>query len=112
MLSGQGVGACTQPTPIETSYPGNSYPDPLNVPIKVNTRVANLLSMSERGDGAPTTKMPVIFGMLTTELEMYRDTLDAVLKSDLAAVNVEVSRLERPVIDPTYAKAEGCVVVP
>ena len=33
-------------------------------------------------------------------------------KSDLAAVNVEVSRLKRTVIDPTYAKAEGCVVVP
>ena len=30
-----------------------SNQDPLNFPIKVNNRLANLLSMSERGDGRP-----------------------------------------------------------
>src|SRR3712207_6865551 len=32
--------------------------DPLNFPIRVNNRLANLLAMSERGDGRPTTNMP------------------------------------------------------
>ena len=86
--------------------------DPLNFPIKVNNRMANLLSMSERGDGAPTTNMPEIFGILTKELKGYTDRLDIVWKTDLAAVNKELTRLKLPLIDPSCVKAEGCVVTP
>jgi len=86
--------------------------DPLNFPIKVNNRLANLLSMSERGDGAPTTNMPEIFGILNKELKVYQDRLDVVWKTDLAAVNKELARLKLPLIDPNCAKAEGCVVTP
>ena len=86
--------------------------DPLNFPIKVNNRLANLLSMSERGDGRPTTYMPEIFGILSTELKGYTDRLDQVWKTDLAAVNRELARLKLPAIDPACAKAEGCAVVP
>lgn len=86
--------------------------DPLNFPIKVNNRIANLLSMSERGDGAPTTNMPEIFGILTKELKGYTDRLDIVWKTDLVAVNKELTRLKLPLIDPNCAKAEGCVVTP
>jgi photosystem II stability/assembly factor-like uncharacterized protein len=86
--------------------------DPLNFPIKVNNRIANLLSMSERGDGAPTTNMPVILNILTTELKGYTDRLEQVWKTDLVAVNRELARLKLPALDPNCAKAEGCAVVP
>lgn len=86
--------------------------DPLNFPIRVNNRIANLLSMSERGDGPPTTNLPVIFNILTTELRGYTTELDRVWTRDLAAVNRELARLKLPALDPNCAKAEGCVVTP
>jgi hypothetical protein len=66
--------------------------DPLNFPIKVNNRLANLLSMSERGDGRPSTFMPEIFEILSTELKGYTTKLNAVWASDLAAVNRELQQ--------------------
>ena len=39
--------------------------DPLNFPIKVNNRLANLMSMAERGDGRPGNMMPEIFNILS-----------------------------------------------
>jgi hypothetical protein len=86
--------------------------DPLNFPIKVNNRLANLLSMSERGDGRPSTFMPEIFGILSTELKGYTDTLAKVWATDLAAVNRELARLKLPAIDPSCAKAAGCTPTP
>ncbi|MFN8580323.1 MAG: hypothetical protein U0163_05005 [Gemmatimonadaceae bacterium] len=86
--------------------------DPLNFPIKVNNRLATLLSMAERGDGRPTNNMPAIFDILSTELRGYTTRLDAVWKTDLAAVNAELSRLKLPPLDPQCAKVEGCTVVP
>ena len=41
-----------------------SNQDPLNFPIKVNNRLANLLSMSERGDGRPGEGMVAVFGVM------------------------------------------------
>ncbi|MCU0648066.1 MAG: glycosyl hydrolase [Gemmatimonadaceae bacterium] len=86
--------------------------DPLNFPIKVNNRLANLLSMSERGDGRPSTFMPEIFGILSVELKGYTDTLAKVWATDLAAVNRELARLKLPAIDPSCAKAAGCAPTP
>jgi hypothetical protein len=86
--------------------------DPLNFPIKVNNRLANLLYMAERGDGRPTTNMPEIFGILSTELKGYTTRLDSIWKTDLVAVNKELARLNLPPLDPNCAKAEGCPVVP
>ncbi|MBK6457572.1 MAG: glycosyl hydrolase [Gemmatimonadetes bacterium] len=98
----------------ETVYQvrNQSGQDPLNFPIKVNNRLANLLAMSERGDGRPTTNMPEIFGILSTELKGYTTKLEQVWKVDLAAVNKELARLNLPAIDPNCPKAEGCTVVP
>ncbi|MEO6447509.1 MAG: glycosyl hydrolase, partial [Gemmatimonadaceae bacterium] len=86
--------------------------DPLNFPIRVNNRLANLLSMSERGDGRPTTNMPEIFTILSTELKGYTDTLDRVWKTDLVAVNKELARLNLPPLDPGCVQVAGCGVVP
>ena len=86
--------------------------DPLNFPIRVNNRLANLLSMSERGDGRPTTNMPEIFGILTTELKGYTDRLTQVWRTDLEAVNKELARLNLPLLDPKCEKVEGCAPTP
>ena len=86
--------------------------DPLNFPIKVNNRLATLLSMAEKGDGRPVSGMPAIFGILKTELKGYTDRLDRVWKTDLAQFNGELKRLRLPPVDPHCAKDEGCVVTP
>ena len=82
--------------------------DPLNFPIKVNNRLANLLSMSERGDGRPTNNMPEIFGILTTELKTYTDQLAQLWRTELVAVNRELARAKLPPLDPNCAVATGC----
>ncbi len=87
--------------------------DPLNFPIKVNNRLANLVSMAERGDGAPTNNMGEIFGILSTELKVYETQLQKVYATDLVAVNAALARLRLPLLDPACAKvAEACTLVP
>ena len=86
--------------------------DPLNFPIKVNNRLANLLSMTERGDGRPTNNMPEIFGILSTELAGYEARLAQVWKTDLAATNAELARLGLPLLDPACAEVKGCAAKP
>ena len=86
--------------------------DPLNFPIKVNNRLATLLSMAERGDGRPTTNMPEIFTILSNEFKGYSDRLAMVWKTDLAAANKELARLSLPSMDPQCVKVEGCGAVP
>ena len=86
--------------------------DPLNFPIKVNNRLANLMSMAERGDGAPINSMPEIFGILSTELKGYMDQLAKVYRTDLVTVNKELLRLRLAPIDPQCEKAAGCAAIP
>ncbi len=86
--------------------------DPLNFPIKVNNRLANLLSMSERGDGPPNNNWEGIYGILSAELKGYTDALARIYKTDLVAVNSELSRLRLAPLDPSCAKVEGCTAVP
>ncbi|MBI3983386.1 MAG: glycosyl hydrolase [Gemmatimonadetes bacterium] len=88
-----------------------SNQDPLNFPIRVNNRLANLMSMAERGDGRPTNNMSEIFTILTTELKGYTDRLGQVWARDLRAVNAELSRLGLPPLDPRCVKVEGCPVM-
>ena len=74
--------------------------DPLNFPIRVNNRLANLMSMAERGDGRPGNNMMEIFTILSDELQGYLDSLAEVWSTDLAAVNTELERLGLPALDP------------
>ncbi len=83
--------------------------DPLNFPIKVNNRLANLLAMAERGDGRPGNMMPEIFDILATELKAYTDRLEEIWRTDLAGVNAELVRLGLVPLDPRCDKPEGCV---
>jgi hypothetical protein len=86
--------------------------DPLKFPIKVNNRLATLLSMAERGDGAPTSNMPEILGILSTELKAYTDRLAVVWATDLKAVNKELARLKLAPLDPNCLRVEGCALTP
>ncbi len=77
-----------------------SNQDPLNFPIKVNNRIANLLSMVERGDGAPNDGMREVFDIMVAELAGYTARLQEVWETDLAAVNAELQRLGLEPLDP------------
>jgi len=67
--------------------------DPLNFPIKVNNRLASLLSIVTRGDARPIGNAPAIFKDLTAELKVQTDALDKILATDLVATNAELTRL-------------------
>jgi photosystem II stability/assembly factor-like uncharacterized protein len=71
--------------------------DPLNFPIKINNRLASLLSVVNRGDGRPIGNAPVIFKDLVAELKAETDRLAQVLSRDLAPFNAEAARLK---LDP------------
>lgn len=87
--------------------------DPLNFPIKVNNRLATLMSMTERGDGAPTNNLPEIYEILNTELKGYTDALAKVWATDLAAVNSELARLKLIPLDPGCENTSArCGLVP
>jgi photosystem II stability/assembly factor-like uncharacterized protein len=86
--------------------------DPLNFPIRVNNRLANLLSMAERGDGPPGTYMPEILSILSKELSGYQASLEKVWKVDLTAVNAELARLKLPPLDPKCTVVTGCSATP
>ncbi|MEQ1690067.1 MAG: glycosyl hydrolase [Gemmatimonas sp.] len=114
-LKTTGATLKTNATGVEESVyqvRNQSGQDPLNFPIKVNNRLANLLSMSERGDGPPGTYMPEILDILSKEFKGYKDRLQTIWKTDLLAVNKELARLKLPPLDPTCAKVEGCTAVP
>jgi hypothetical protein len=86
--------------------------DPLNFPIKVNNRLATLLSMNEQGDGRPTNNMDDIFGILTRELTGYETELRQVWSTDLVRVNRELGRLDLPPLDPQCTEVKGCAARP
>ena len=64
-----------------------SNQDPLNFPIKVNNRLANLLSMSERGDGRPGSGMYDVFEVMVGRLGGVLGRLGGVWGEELVEVN-------------------------
>ena len=82
--------------------------DPLNFPIKVNNRLANLLAMAQRGDGPPNAGMRDIFRILSAELAGYTAQLSGTWRDELPRVNRELARLALPPVDPRCEKSEGC----
>ncbi|MGD8815594.1 MAG: glycosyl hydrolase [Acidobacteriota bacterium] len=80
--------------------------DPLNFPIKVNNRLANLLGMVQDGDGAPNDGMREVFGIMVEELNGYTDRLQQIWDTDLAALNGELQRLGLDPVDPNDESIE------
>ncbi|MEA3247178.1 MAG: glycosyl hydrolase [Gemmatimonadota bacterium] len=86
--------------------------DPLNFPIRINNRLANLLSMVQRGDGAPLANWPSLFEEYKKVLKVQTDRMAKVYATDLTAFNAELKRLGLPVINPPCATGQACTVVP
>jgi hypothetical protein len=74
--------------------------DPLNFPIKVNNRLANLLSMVERGDGGPNDGMREVFRIMVEELDGYTGTLQGIWAGELVTLNRTLARLGLEPVDP------------
>ena len=75
--------------------------DPLNFPIKLNNRLASLLSVVSRGDGRPIGNAEPIFKDLVAELKALAAEFAQVVARDLAAFNVEAKRAG---LEPIAAK--------
>ncbi|MEW5982485.1 MAG: glycosyl hydrolase [Acidobacteriota bacterium] len=71
-------------------YRNQSNQDPLNFPIRVNNKLAALQGVVEAGDGRPTEQSRVVFKALSGRLDEQLATLDALVKTDLAALNKEL----------------------
>ena len=86
--------------------------DPLNFPIRINNRLANLLRMVTAGEGRPTNNLPALYDEYVKLLKVQTDRKDKVFSIDLKAFNAELKRLGMIPVDPKCAKAEGCSFVP
>ena len=82
-----------------------SNQDPLNFPIKVNNRLANLLSMSERGDGRPGSGMYAVFEVMVGRLGGMLEALDQVWGEELVEVNEVLRGLGVKGIAPGWFRA-------
>jgi hypothetical protein len=72
--------------------------DPLNFPIKINNRIATLLSTVDRGDGRPIGNAPVILDYLSVKLKVETDALAKVWATDLTAFNARARSLSLPLV--------------
>ena len=70
-----------------------SHLDPLNFPIRVNSRLANLLSMAHRGDGRPGRGMYEVSEVMVGRLGGVLEALDRLWGGELAKANIELGRL-------------------
>ncbi|MCC7194351.1 MAG: glycosyl hydrolase [Gemmatimonadaceae bacterium] len=86
--------------------------DPLNFPIRINNRLANLMSMVNRGDGAPLANWPSLFAEYNKILKVQTDRMAKVYASDLTAFNAELRRLGLPPVAPPCPAGQNCTVVP
>ena len=66
--------------------------DPLKYPIKVNNRLASLLSVVGNGDGKPIGNAAPIFKDLSAELKVQTDNLQEVMSAGIRAFNAEAKR--------------------
>jgi len=64
--------------------------DLLNYPIKLNNRIAALLGVVLSGEFSPTQQSYEVFEMLDALLQVQLDSLDSLLKNELAAFNTKV----------------------
>jgi len=68
-------------------YRNRSSQDPLNYPIRLNNKLAALQGIVESGDAKPTDQSYAVFKELSGRLEKELARLEALVKSDLPALN-------------------------
>ena len=64
--------------------------DPLNYPIRLNNKIAALISTVSTGDFKPTKQSYEVYAMLSKQLEKELGALDKLMAEDLKAVNAEI----------------------
>jgi photosystem II stability/assembly factor-like uncharacterized protein len=86
--------------------------DPLNFPIKINNRLANLQRVVSSADGRPIANAPVLFAEYTKQLDVQIGRLQQVITTDLAAFNAELQRLGLAPINAMCPGRQVCGIVP
>jgi len=86
--------------------------DPLNFPIQINNRLANLLRVVTTGDGRPIGNVPVLLGEYSRLLSVQTARLARVIDADLGAFNAELKRVGLPTINGACPGNQVCGVVP
>jgi hypothetical protein len=76
----------------KTADSGENWAPVTDGQIRVNNRLASLLSAVGNGDGKPIGNAAAIFKDLSGELKVQTDRLQHVLTSDLPAFNAEAKR--------------------
>ncbi|HJQ20916.1 MAG TPA: glycosyl hydrolase, partial [Gemmatimonadaceae bacterium] len=86
--------------------------DPLNFPIRINNRLANLLRVVTSADGRPIANAPVLLSQYSRLLGVQTARLQHVLDTDLAAFNAELARVGLPRINAACPSGTNCGLVP
>ena len=72
--------------------------DPLNFPIKLNNKLATLLSGLESSDDAPTLQDTQVYEELASQVNLQLETLKKLMSTDLAAFNKLVHEQNVPAV--------------
>jgi hypothetical protein len=72
--------------------------DPLNFPIRLNDKLANVADSASYGDFAPTAQQRAVATQLITQIDAQLAQLNALWASDLPALNALVKQSEVPAI--------------
>ena len=86
--------------------------DPLNFPIKINNRLANLNRVVSAGDGAPIANAPVLFDIYSKQLAVQTARMQRVIDTELAAFNEELRKANLAIINPRCPGHTMCAPVP
>ncbi len=77
--------------------------DPLNFPIKLNNKLAAVLSLVQESDNRPTDQSYMVYEELATRVNAQLKTLDSLMTSDLAAFNKLVHDSNIPAVEAPKA---------
>lgn len=83
-----------------------SSQDPLNYPIRLNNKLAALMSLVEDAESTPTTQSYQVFEALSAELDREMAALDAVWSADLDAFNRALRAARLPVVTRTPLRVD------
>ncbi|HEX6041691.1 VPS10 domain-containing protein [Longimicrobium sp.] len=83
-----------------------SSQDPLNYPIRLNNKLAALMSLVEDAESTPTTQSYQVFEALSAELDREMEALDAVWARDLDAFNRALRAARLPVVTRTPLRVD------
>jgi hypothetical protein len=78
--------------------------DPLNFPIKLNNKLAHVLSLVEDSDNQPTDQSYMVYEDIATRVNGQLKTLDGLLGGDLAAFNKLIHDANVPAIEAPAKK--------